>query len=455
MTLSAVNAIRVKYGVPMKGEFECSDPLLTEIWAAGKRTLESCLLDAFVDGPGREQRQYLGDARVQARVARAVLGDERPARRALRSFFLTPRADGMLPIVAPGDAARMGTVIPDYALHGIAMLAEYYEATGDGALVNEVWPSVVRVFDWFFARRRPDGLVGEVPGWVFLDWAQLDKTGANAVMNSLFVQALDAAGRARKDLKPWPIFDDLDTVRRIQDALVRFWDPERALFVDSLDSRGRRSARTSVHANASMVLSGAFGNERFAKWIAVLRQDPSLIVEPQSPLLPPKAIDDVKGIVGASPFFQGFVHEALARLGEHGFVLDDIRKRWGPMVAHGNRNLWEGWERTLDTSDCHAWSATPTAFLTEEILGVRFKVVREATGGTRVAITIAPHSGGLTSASGVVPAPSGPVRVAWEAKGGVITVVRGEVPPGATASVRFGATSRVVQPGRFEITPEN
>jgi hypothetical protein len=125
------------------------------------------------------------------------------------------------------------------------------------------------------------------------------------------------------------------------------------------------------------------------------------------------------------------------------------------MVAHGNRNLWEGWERTLDTSDCHAWSATPTAFLTEEILGVRFKVVREAAGGTRVAITIAPHSGGLTSASGVVPAPSGPVRVAWEAKGGVITVVRGEVPPGATASVRFGATSRVVQPGRFEITPEN
>lgn len=451
VTLTSVKALRVRYGVPMAGEFECNDPLLNEIWEAGKRTLACCLLDAFVDGPGREQRQYLGDARVQARVARAVLGDERLARRALRAFFLAPRADGMLPIVAPGDAERLGTVIPDYALHGILMLDEYVEATGDDALVLELWPSVQRVLAWFRARERKDGLLDGVPGWVFLDWAEVGRGQPNAILNALYLEAQRAVRRLRSRAGALAA-ERLPDPSRLAAALAAFRDPQRMLFSDCFDIDGGPCARASVHANAALALAGVLDAAEANAFVRYFRQGSSRIVSARSPLLPPVAIDDSSQIAGASPFFQSFVHLALARFGEHALVLDDIRAHWGPMVAGGGRNVWEGWERTLDSSDCHAWSASPTAFLTEEILGVRCRATRERGLGVAVEVSIRPHAANLTWARGVVPTAAGKVRVEWEAKGGRVARVRGEIPEGAAARIAAEGYIQDVGEGPFDLT---
>ena len=51
------------------GSFQCSDPLLNEIWMMGVRTLQSCSEDALTDTPTRERGQWLG-----------VVGNHRPMR---------------------------------------------------------------------------------------------------------------------------------------------------------------------------------------------------------------------------------------------------------------------------------------------------------------------------------------------------------------------------------------
>ena len=60
-----VGALSTRYPVEHRGAFECSDPFLNELWKIGRTTLELCMHDGWEDCPGREQRQWLGDATVE------------------------------------------------------------------------------------------------------------------------------------------------------------------------------------------------------------------------------------------------------------------------------------------------------------------------------------------------------------------------------------------------------
>jgi hypothetical protein len=75
--------------------FECSDPLLEQIYKAGVRTVQLCSPDAFVDCPTREQRAWTGDGIVHQMVTLA--GSDWRLRNATRvGEFI--RSDGILPM---------------------------------------------------------------------------------------------------------------------------------------------------------------------------------------------------------------------------------------------------------------------------------------------------------------------------------------------------------------------
>ena len=80
-------------------------------------------------------------------------------------------------------------------------------------------------------------------------------------------------------------------------------------------------------------------------------------------------IDEERQVVLAQPFFSHFVHRALAAAGRHDAIVENIRKRWAPMLADGDGTLWEHWHG--EESRCHAWSATPVYDLSTEVLGVK------------------------------------------------------------------------------------
>ncbi|MCX7934551.1 MAG: hypothetical protein N3A66_04735, partial [Planctomycetota bacterium] len=74
------------YPFAMRGAFASSDETLNRIHAACRATQQLCALDAYVDTPWREQAQWWGDARVQARNTFYLDGDARLLARGIRSL---------------------------------------------------------------------------------------------------------------------------------------------------------------------------------------------------------------------------------------------------------------------------------------------------------------------------------------------------------------------------------
>ncbi|OWY59111.1 hypothetical protein B7486_76320, partial [cyanobacterium TDX16] len=111
--------------------FRCSDPLLEEIWAVGRRTVTICSHDAYIDCPTREQRAWTGDSVVHQMVDLTTNDDW-----SLAGWHPTlaagPRPDGMLPMAVAGDAEEVDfAIIPDWALHWAHSVHNLFRYVGD------------------------------------------------------------------------------------------------------------------------------------------------------------------------------------------------------------------------------------------------------------------------------------------------------------------------------------
>ena len=131
----------------------------------------------------------------------------------------------------------------------------------------------------------------------------------------------------------------------------------------------------------------------------------------------------------------------MAKMGHRAEALDWIRQFWGGMIDEGATSFWEAYDTHWPTRNAHVslqadgtsgyyvslahgWSAGPTAWLMEEVLGIH------ATGpGFRTA-TLRPDLAGLAWARGAEPTPHGPIAV--DLKPGQTTVT---IPDGVELSV--------------------
>jgi alpha-L-rhamnosidase len=100
-------------------------------------------------------------------------------------------------------------------------------------------------------------------------------------------------------------------------------------------------------------------------------------------------------------------------------LIDTIRNYWGQQIDAGATTFWEMFhpgEARLTRSHCHGWSAAPTVFLSQHVLGIQ-----PLTPGYDE-ILIAPKPGNLTWAHGRVPTPHGPVECHWSLAGDTCTL---------------------------------
>jgi hypothetical protein len=74
-------------------DFECSEPLLGEIWTISKHGVRLGSQDVFVDCPTREKGQYIGDTYMTVLSQLILTGDPALTRGAIRDFQLTQRFD--------------------------------------------------------------------------------------------------------------------------------------------------------------------------------------------------------------------------------------------------------------------------------------------------------------------------------------------------------------------------
>jgi len=387
------------YPTEQTGSFECSDPLLNRIWALGPPTLRACMEDAYLDCPWRERGLYTGDFLVEFLSNHAVYGDTALFRRCIELFFLSQGENGL---VCPCPHGLPPGRHPDYSAILVLSLWQYYAATGDAAFVEAMEPRLRRLIEGLEALIVPDlGLVDGTRLEPYVDSARTERAGLNCALNGFVVQALRDGASCReaigRDARNW---------RERADALaeairVRFWDPERRVFLDRLREDNPETG-PSVAGNALALLYGIAECDQtqpVLDWLADAMVHNFRVPEPAK-----------GGDCNVSSYFSYYALAALYEFGRVAEAEQFMRTCWGHMLDHG---AWTAWEHFTGTGSlCHAWSTAPTYHLSAHVLGVRFPEP-----GNPDVVRVMPHPGTLGWAKGVYPHPRGPIRVEWRREG--------------------------------------
>jgi hypothetical protein len=401
LKVHAVTANYFRYPLEPRGAFNCSDEKLARIWDVGAYTQQLCTTDAMMDTPWREQQQWLGDGRVQLLILQNAFGEHNMARKFVEQFAEGQDETGMIPCVS----MRPGYYITDYSLWWVQAVLDVLTFDGDEEFAARFLPNIQLLFDWFAPHENPQGLLEDVPGWTFIDWANVGKEGVSAALNATYYIALGAATAiayrtGRDDLAgQWAARG-----RKIKDAWHRtFWCDDRELYVDNV-VEGEQTDRFSQHTQAIAVVAG-------------------LSAVDGRPLMQRTVDDD--SLVQTEPYFSFYLVEALGQVGLAEQAARFIRQRWGDMLDAGATSFWEEWQVTgtfrggrwlaRPRSHCHAWSAAPTAWLSRYVLGVR----RESVDGP---VIVEPQPCGLDSARGRVPVGDEEVEIVWQVQDGELQV---------------------------------
>lgn len=394
VALTGLGIYESTYPVNWRGTFACSDARLDNIWEVGRRTLQLCMDDRFMDCPWRERAQWVGDAKVEALGAAYCFGDTRLHARFLRQIAYEQHSDGRTDPVGPGewDPWAPDRPIPGFTCIWIHSIWDYYMLTGDPTVPQELSYYVLKALTWLGNYSRGEkGLLLNVPGWNFTDWVPGLSDGNEGMIApiNLFAQRALVVGSEIARLA-----GDNDSADHLKGSAANlavaidrvFWNEARGVYVDRVID-GKQSVEASQHTN-SLALLYEIGSEERRRLVSEHLLGDSSLVQ-----------------IG-SPYFSFYLLAALYKYGLQEEGLQYIRSHWGPMMDAGATSWWEDY--TGRNSRCHAWSIGPTIDLMTQVLGV------EPDEPGFACVRLAPKPCDLKWAKGIVPIPAGDVVVNWQ-----------------------------------------
>ena len=415
VTIHSVGVVSQVYPHRKAGAFECSDPLLNEIWEMGWRTLRVCSEDVYTDCPWRERTLYAGDLLPEFATTLVTSGDTRLARRCLEIFLQSqsPESDWQQSM-APH--ARGGDSLYDYPLITLLIADWYVRCANDRAFARHAFPFFQRMLAKLLTFRAANHLFAP-PVRPFIDHIPQVKDGQVCALNALIARAyLAMAGWARR-LGHAREAGSYERLGCETGAATRraFWDARAGAFADAIVA----GKRANAHAIASSSWPSCFGLTTAAQEKAMLahyrrRADASELGRKDF----------------CTPYGAFYLLGGLYAHGGECFAEEFIRRFWGQMHAAGSDTVWE--EFSSNNSLAHAWSSAPTYYLSTRALGVQLGFPDAA---ELPRVTIAPQAESLEWARGVVPHPRGRVAVSWRIEGPRL-VLDCSVPAGVQYSVR-------------------
>lgn len=389
----------MSYGYPMeaKASFKSSDPSHEKIWEVGWRTAQRCAGETFFDCPYYEQLSYVGDTRIQALISLYVSGDDRLVRKSIEDFDHSRIPDGLTQSRYPCNDMQ---VIPTYSMFWVSMVYDYWMLRNDTAFVKKYLGGISDVLAWHEARIAPDGMLGPVEWWNFVDWAwpwsEVERFGGVApgsAQGGSSILTLQLAYTLRQAAALFEFYGKKAEAAHYaalarslaKTTYNRCWDSERGLLADTPAKR-----TFSQHANILAVLTDAVENDL-------------------QPILLKDIILD-KTITQTTLYFRFYLLEAL-RKHDMGKELNAQLDDWRKMLDMGLTTFAEEPEPTR--SDCHAWSAGPNYHFLSTILGINPGSPGFST------VLIQPVFRGLQFAEGKMQHPLGEisVRLEWRRNG--------------------------------------
>ncbi len=401
VVLEQVEVLKFEPDLDWSGAFSCSSDLMNWTWDAAAATIRASTSDGWID-PWRERAMYLGDCLVEMDAARCLTRDRRLDRWALRLWARTQREDGQMLDAVPSDHE---TALCDYSLIWIFLLRDHWAATGDTALVGELFPHVLRVLASPVWQADQSGLWVAHPGCtVFVDWGAPDlaKSGTNACLNAFRFRALEYAAEMASTCGIDPA-DFRNQAAGLAKAFDKaFWDPQTGRYCAAVVD-GRKSLASALHANTLVLAFGLASPSRHESIHAYLA--PALLG------------NHLAGGDRLELYFLHYALEALVRIGDFALAEQIIASHFGLMRERGAWTLWEtlnGGKRPTG-SHCHGWACSPTAYFHHHVLGIQ-------TGHPLPPSTVrfSPASESLENASGTVPHLLGNIRAKWLVENGTL-----------------------------------
>ncbi|HEU4722098.1 MAG TPA: alpha-L-rhamnosidase C-terminal domain-containing protein [Gemmatimonadaceae bacterium] len=415
------SAIFTAYPFVERARFASDLPWLADMWRMNWNGARIGAFETYMDTPYYEQLQYIGDTRLQALISLYVSGDDRLMRQAIVHFDDSRLPEGITTSRYPSELQQL---IPTFALIHVAMVHDYHLHRHDPPFVRARLAGIRGILDWYGRRVDSTGMLGPMPYWNFVDWAERwgrgvpagADDGHSATISLLYAYALDHAAPLEAELGVAGMAQAYraraDSLRRAVRA--RAWDAPRRLFRDAPDS-----AAFSQQTNVLAILTDAIpASEQRALMERVLA-DTSL--------------------VPASYYFAWYVHEALRKVGLADRYIE-VLAPWRTMLALGLTSAPEKEEPTR--SDSHAWAAHPNYGLLATVLGVR-----PASPGFRV-VGIAPALGPLRTASGRVPHPRGDIDVSLTRVGAAGLSAEVTLPAGVSGRFEWNGRTVPLRAGR-------
>jgi alpha-L-rhamnosidase len=441
LTVEDLRGVFTAYPFTRKARFEAADPELDRILDVGWRTARLCAHETYMDCPYYEQLQYVGDTRIQALVSYYASGDDRLARNAIEQIDESRTSEGLTMSRFP---TRLQQYIPPFSLWWIGMVHDYWRYRDDPAFVRARLPGVRTVLSFFAQRQRPNGSLGPMPWWNFLDWTNAwpsgsppgwnfvrewgsplsgridpgDPSGASAGIDLQLLIAYDEAADLEEELGSKSLAAEYrQAAARLRTEAPRlYWDASRQLYADTPAKKN-----FSQHTNVLAILSGVAEGEPARVLIGRVLSEPDL--------------------VPCSIYFRHYVHSALNRTGEGDRLLDQLDP-WRRMLALGLTTWAE--QEDPSRSECHAWGSSPNFELLRTVLGVD----SAAPGFRRVRIR--PFLGRLARVSGSVPHPRGEVTVSLRRDGEALEAeVR--LPEGVDGEIVWQGARRPLPSGQSKL----
>jgi hypothetical protein len=425
LRIKSIHADHIYYPVKYQGSFESSDPLLNRIWETGAYTAHLCMQDGVWDASKRDRGRWMGDTDVSGPVIEDVFADR---------MLLEDTLDRLLgPDHQPVDQHVNG--IPGYSSFWFTGVADFYRHTGDKNFLereHQRMLELLRLVDGEFDSR--DIYANKSKVWLYVDWSPELNGDTPETRRDTTLEFLRAYREASFLLREIGDNANADKYSARADALKTAAD--KYLTDPATGTFGPR-----WQTNAAAVISGAAGPDHYAAiWNDVL----SHVGKEAAPGLGHGPI--------ISPYYGDYVLRAMAKMNHRADALAWMRQFWGGMLNEGATSFWEAYDVDWYKEDFHAslqadnrsgyfvslahgWSSGPTAWLMEEVLGIR------PTGAGFDTVNIRPDLVNLDWARGAMPTPHGLIKVDLR-KHGSATEISVDIPDGVVAHLSAPVSSR-------------
>ncbi len=400
--LSQVRAVLQIRDIPYVGSFKCNDERLNRIWQVGAYTVHLNMQDYLWDGIKRDRLVWIGDMHPEVSTINAVFGFN----------DVIPRSLDLTRDVTPVTEWMNG--ISSYSMWWVLIHEQMWLHHGDRDYLVTQQPYLTKLLKRLANLVGPDGHE-RIDGTRFLDWpSSSNPQGVTAGLQALLVMTLESGSR----------------------LMTVLGDTQTAELCSAAAARGRQVVPDVNHSKSGAALLSLAGM--------------------MDPHRASNEVLKVGGPQGISTFYGFYVLQALAKSGDIDTALDFTRQYWGAMLDMGATTFWEDfnlqWTENAARIDqlvppgkkdihgdfgaycyvgyrhsfCHGWASGPTAFLSQQVLGITplepgFQRVR-----------IAPQLGQLKWAEGTYPTPLGPIHVRHERKADGTIQSQIDVPPGIT-----------------------